>query len=281
MSLRLTCEMRTTVRHFDGVLAESTRCARARPISGQSAARIQEFFPRDMTNEYQQIHLLPEGWGGTDSGSAGHELASATGLQAGRRGTAESLAPDPRPAACATVMSGPSASALVVPAEPAWLVAQPGESPRLARRKPAGSAPCVRLEAVTLRRQLRLLLMCPGEQRVRVNGVIAPPLVALKENDCVRLDADVALHVALFNRPCIGPVNAKLVGKECPVCRVPFAVNVRCCSCACGAAMHCEEDAVTDGLQCAQLRSSSGCIVCQRPVILQPGYNCLPEVQIE
>jgi len=75
----------------------------------------------------------------------------------------------------------------------------------------------------------------------------------------------------------VGPAPADWIGKECPVCRVPFTAASRCCICACGSVMHCEDTGNDDSLQCAQLRVRSGCPACQRAVVLEPGYSYLPE----
>jgi hypothetical protein len=173
------------------------------------------------------------------------------------------------------------APALVVPANPAWLVSSPNESPHLATAKPGGTATSLLIEPVTQGQQLRLLVVCPPDRRVRVNGIVAPWLVVLKEMDCIDLDADVTCHVSIFHQPSVGPASATLLGKECPVCRVPFTADSRAYTCACGAAMHHQDAGAVDSLQCAQLLSSSGCPVCRRPVVLEPGYRYALEVGCE
>jgi len=165
---------------------------------------------------------------------------------------------------------------LAIPPGPAWLWPRAGAPPQLGEAAPGGAALAVLLEQVALRRQPRLLLVTASAGLVHVNGLPAPRFSLLKERDTLRLDGDVLLHVTVYNRPVIGPVQAALIGKECPVCRVPFTATSRCYICACGAAMHCE-DSGDDCLQCAQLRVRSGCPVCGRPVVLEPGYSYLPE----
>jgi hypothetical protein len=171
---------------------------------------------------------------------------------------------------------GPAPAALALPPRPAWLWPRAGGPPQLGEEKPGGAAQAVLLEQVTQRRQPRLLLVREGCGLVHVNGLPAPRFSLLKERDTLRLDGDFLLHVTIYNRPVIGPVAAALIGKECPVCRVPFTVSSRCYVCSCGTALHCE-DSGEDCLQCAKLRVRSGCPVCQRPVVLDPGYSYLPE----
>jgi hypothetical protein len=224
-----------------------------------------------MNNAHQQIHLIPE----RGSGSFNSEARQNRYMPSLRSAVVEDHN------LRNTMPNSLQLPALTVPAKPAWLVSSPGMPPRLTRIKPRKKAAAFLVEPVMQRSQLRLLLICPQERRVRLNGIIAPRFVVLKEKDCIHMPSDVALHVTIFNRPCVGPVSTKFVGKECPICRVPFAAGVRSYTCACGAAMHCESDGTTDVLQCAQLCSGSGCPVCQKPVVLKQGYSYLPEVANE
>lgn len=103
-----------------------------------------------------------------------------------------------------------------------------------------------------------------------VNGEPAPVSFVLAPGDVVHwLNDEGGFKVGLFNRPDIGPPPETLIGKPCPVCRVPLAKQSMCVRCACGAAMHCEPDG-QDSLQCAQLRQA--CPVCNRQLTTQEGY---------
>jgi hypothetical protein len=203
-----------------------------------------------MNTEQQQVHLIVE----------------EIGAEGSLRG------------AGATPASGmPAQPVLTIPPGPAWLWPCAGGPPKVAMSRPADPARAVLLEQVAQRRQPRLLLVRAGASRVYINGLPAPHLNLLKEKDSLRLDGEFLLHVTVYNRPVIGPVGAEWIGKECPVCRVPFTASSRCYVCACGAVLHCEDSGNDDCLQCAQLRVRSGCPACQRPVVLEPGYSYLPE----
>ena len=203
-----------------------------------------------MSTEQLQIHLIVE------------RVGSGTPL----RGTAAVVAGEPE-----------GTPALAVPPGPAWLWPCAGEPPKVAEAKPPGVKGAVLMEQVPLRRQPRLLVVRAGAGRAHVNGLPAPRFALLKEKDTLRLDEDCVLHVAVFNQPSIGLASAERVGKECPVCRVPFLATSKCYVCACGTVMHCEDGGNDDSLQCAQLRARSGCPACQRPVVLESGYSYLPE----
>jgi hypothetical protein len=203
-----------------------------------------------MSTEHQQVHLILE-----TAAAGGPPVAVGTGLG----------------------HEAPALPALEVPPGPAWLWPCAGGPPRIALSRPGGMEQAVLLEQVALRRQPRLLLVRMGGSKIYVNGLPAPRFSLLKERDSLRLDADFLLHVAVYNRPTIGPAAAECIGKECPVCRVPFTAACRCFVCACGAVLHCEDSGIDDCLQCAHLRARSGCPACQRPIVLEPGYSYLPE----
>lgn len=133
------------------------------------------------------------------------------------------------------------------------------------------------LEQVVQHRQPRLLLVRAGTGQVRVNGLPVPHFILLKEKDCLSLDEEFLLHITVYLQPMIGLASAECVGKECPVCRVPFAAASKCYFCPCGAAMHCEDSGTEESLQCAELCARSGCPACQRPVALTCGYSYMPE----
>lgn len=174
--------------------------------------------------------------------------------------------------------AGPArARVLSCTAEPAWLLVSASQEPRLTRARPGEAEAAVLLEPVLQGRQARLLQTTMGDQPAYVNGLRAPRFVVLRECDCLRLEERYLFHVTVFHTPSIAPVSAAWIGRECPVCRVPFAAGAKCYTCACGTVMHCEDPSVEDSLQCARLCVRSGCPACQRPVVLQAGYSYLPE----
>lgn len=191
----------------------------------------------------------------------------------------ESLAPVAAPAAAGAGLGAASSAlpALVVPPEPAWLWTREGGPPKIAGAKPGRAACAVLLEPVVQRRQPRLLLVRGAGVLVLVNGQPAPRFSVLKERDTLRLDGDALLHVTVYHRPVIGPPPAEWIGKECPFCRVPFVAASKCYVCACSAVLHCEDAGQEDSLECARLRGRAGCLACQRPIVLEPGYAYLPE----
>ena len=138
-----------------------------------------------------------------------------------------------------------------------------------------GAAAAVLLEPIlNQRRQLRLLASFSEQVFPSVNGEPAPRRVVLAAGDYFNwAPGGGGFHVVLFNKPQIGPPSASVLGKPCPVCRVPFIVATRSVACLCGVVLHCEEDA-KDGLQCAQLRRE--CPACKRPIVLTEGYVSPP-----
>jgi hypothetical protein len=206
-----------------------------------------------MSANHQQFHLLV----------AGNE-----------RSLAESW---PGPGAAASP-AGVRADALVVPPDPAWLIAPPKTPARLSTLKAESGRACAILEPVTRGRLSVLFCQRVGPHPVRVNGLPIPLFATLKESDHLQIGTAFACYITLFNRPGLEDASPAWVGRECPVCRVPVALGVRCYVCPCGAILHCEVAATEDSLQCAQLRARSGCPACQRPVVLEAGYTFLPEV---
>jgi hypothetical protein len=206
-----------------------------------------------MSANHQQFHLLV----------AGNE-----------RGSAESR---PAPVAVASP-AGVRPDALVVPPDPAWLIAPPKAPARLSTLRAESGRACAILEPVTRGRLSVLFCQRFGRHPVRVNGLPIPLFATLKEGDQLQIGSAFACYISLFNRPRLEDATPDRVGRECPVCRVPVALGVRCYVCPCGAVMHCEADGSEDSLQCAQLRARSGCPACQRPVVLEAGYTFLPEV---
>jgi hypothetical protein len=171
-----------------------------------------------------------------------------------------------------------AASTLPVPPGCGWLAVAPGETPAITREQPARPRPAVAIETIqSPRRQPRLILVTPPGLRTRVNGQAAPRFAVLKEKDHFQLPGTPVFHVMVFNQPPVGPAPVEAIGRECPVCRAPFAAGSVCYRCACGALMHCEDDSSEESLQCAKVRASSGCAACGRPLVLSAGYTYVPE----
>lgn len=163
-----------------------------------------------------------------------------------------------------------------MPAEPAVVVTPAGESPRLVpRSNPLANGALVVEQVVNSRRQIRMLAINPNGGRLHVNGHAAPRVAVLGEKDALQLANDTVLHVTIFNRPRIHQPPPQLLGKQCPVCRVPFAETAAIYLCPCGVAMHCEADD-TDGLQCARLHHA--CVACERPITLREGFSYWPDL---
>jgi hypothetical protein len=135
----------------------------------------------------------------------------------------------------------------------------------------AGPAGSVLLEPFfNWRKQLRLLAIFRAHSDPHVNGAPAPRVAVLSPGDFFQWAPGFGgFRVALFSKPQVGPPPSAVLGKPCPVCRVPFAATATCVSCLCGVVLHCEPDE-KEGLQCAQLRRE--CPVCKRPVVLTEGY---------
>jgi len=119
---------------------------------------------------------------------------------------------------------------------------------------------------------VRLWLVNSANDRVHVNGAVAPLLAVLKERDFVQFEEGCGAYISVLNRPRIGPPPPHLLGRECPVCRVKFAPGSKCYQCPCGAAFHMED---ADGLQCAQTRTEC---TCGRPTILVEGFSYQPDL---
>src|SRR6516162_4587722 len=110
-------------------------------------------------------------------------------------------------------------------------------------------------------------MVLPPSHLVRINAAPAPRVTVLRIGDWVRLSAGLLLRVALYNRPAIGPPGPELLGKECPVCRVPLSAETTVYVCAsCGAGLHCEgpDHAEQERLECARI--CSACPRCMTPV---------------
>ena len=161
-------------------------------------------------------------------------------------------------------------SALRLPFGPTMLTDDVLASPSLRAPPRSAAAPGVLVESFfNPSKQLRLLAWFPAASVPQVNGAPAPHWVVLAPGDFFQWAPGLGFRVALFNKPHIGPPSATVLGKPCPVCRVPFAANSTCVTCICGIVLHCEPDD-KEGLPCAQMRRE--CPVCQRSIVLTEGY---------
>jgi hypothetical protein len=96
--------------------------------------------------------------------------------------------------------------------------------------------------------------------RVRVNGQPAPAITMLRLADQIELGDGTVLHVSIHHRPLLGPPPARLIGKSCPVCLVPFESTTRVYVCPyCESAMHLEVAAHRDGSRGRSDGSPDGC----------------------
>jgi hypothetical protein len=129
------------------------------------------------------------------------------------------------------------------------------------------------------RSQARLAVLALTEEPLRVNGQPAPRVTMLKERDVVQLGANLVLHVAIFHRPNFGAPEPQAIGRQCPVCGLPFDATSRCLRCQCGTHLHCEEG-FAGALECARMLRS-GCPSCHRALVLTPGFSSFPEVSDE
>jgi hypothetical protein len=123
------------------------------------------------------------------------------------------------------------------------------------------------------RHQRRLLVTFIHEPDPRVNGELAPPFALLKPGDFFQWAPGLGFRVAVLAKPEVGPPPPALVGRPCPVCRVPFVAESTCFTCACGVVVHVEPDG-PEALQCAQL--SGACPHCRQPFVLTEAHVGLP-----
>ncbi len=171
------------------------------------------------------------------------------------------------------------AERLGVPHGVSYLQVGPAAWVRLLAKAPAKGEPACAVEPVGGREPLLLLLSAAGA-RVRVNGQPAPPVALLGVKDQVQVGGGPLLHVTAYHAARVGPAPEGLLGRECPVCRVPLAATTVYVCPGCGAALHCEgEEKGPDRLECARL--SSECPACRAPVVMQEGWAYLPELADE
>ncbi len=174
--------------------------------------------------------------------------------------------PDPR-----QLVADQSASVIRLPHAPALLGDESplNASPSWTRHSAASPLGVLVEPFFNQRKQLRLLAWFPAASAPQVNGEPAPRLVVLAPGDFFQWAPRHCCRIVLFNKPQIGAPPVPVLGKPCPICRVPFSPTSTCVTCVCGVVLHCEPDEKA-GLQCAQMRRE--CPVCRRPIVLKEGY---------
>lgn len=140
---------------------------------------------------------------------------------------------------------------------------------------PGGTDEHLCFEPVSWDRKPAVVMSAPPG-RVRLNGHRAPRLSVLDVGDQVSQDETV-LHLSRIRRPHVGTAPKDLVGRNCPVCMVPFAEASNVVVCECGAGLHLDPESVPESerLDCALLGS---CPTCDQPVSLEAGVVFLPEL---
>jgi hypothetical protein len=151
-------------------------------------------------------------------------------------------------------------------------------NPRIvaAPRSPGAAADTLQLEPLTVDRRPALLMLTPNEVGVRVNDRPAPRIAVLAVGDQLQI-GDAVLHLTRYREFPVGPPSAEMLGRPCPVCRVPFDENTRAYVHDCGLAMHLEPESkpAEDRLECALL---GDCPNCDGPISLESGYAYVPEL---
>ncbi len=135
-----------------------------------------------------------------------------------------------------------------------------------------------------------VIIVVPDEIEVRVNGLAAGPTSVLSVGDVVDISAgQTVLHVALYQRPYIGPALPEHLARECPVCLTRIEAQSKVLVCVrCGGVLHdgtiaddgaadsdgprLEADA--DSLQCARIVTSCPC--CSQRLAFTEGYVDAP-----
>jgi hypothetical protein len=162
-----------------------------------------------------------------------------------------------------------------------WLVVEESKPPRLVRDSPPESLKRQHfvIEPVFIAHQQQAILVSPPGRRARVHGQLAPFATLIGPGDTVMLDSEDEhlLHVALYQRVPVAKCPEQFVGKDCPICRVPFRSADELYLCVCGVALH-WKSAPGDGqepLTCAQ--DISECPSSFHPIVKTEGYASLPE----
>lgn len=189
------------------------------------------------------------------------------------------LVPDYIPDGALLKNARPRQPPLAVPDGVSYLSSDPAcglrITPQPAERSGRGQ---LMLEPIGDGQQPQLLLIWPAGEQVFVNGKAAPQLCVLGERDQFQVGDDHVLHLAVYNRPEIGPPSADSVAKECPVCRIKFAADTRVYACVkCRTAIHLQGDETPPEtrLECALMVSE--CPVCCAKIEMAAGYAWHPE----
>jgi len=165
------------------------------------------------------------------------------------------------------------ASSLVLPPDHCAVIPGADAVLRLVPESSPAATGALLLELVRQREQpLRLLAVADDAGSLRVNGQAAPRVAVLRENDVVQWGPEVSFVVEFVRHSVVGPPPPELVGRPCPICRVPFSAAALTYGCVCGTRLHCE--AREDRLQCAQ--RSRICPSCRKPVVLEANGAALP-----
>ena len=118
---------------------------------------------------------------------------------------------------------GERALELEIPAGVSHLAVDRDAGPVIRRERHGAAAV---LETIRLNGREQLLLLARSEQRLRLNGYPAPRVAVLRLKDQLQL-GDRVLHVTMYQRPRLITPPSEQVGRPCPVCKVPFAVDTR------------------------------------------------------
>ena len=158
-----------------------------------------------------------------------------------------------------------------------YLVAALGEPPRLRPTPPKSAAEAIALEPVHHHGRSWLVMRRPGRE-IRVNGLPAPRIAALRTGDQVQASDEYLLHVSLFTRPYVGPRLEGHADKTCLYCRAGFEPGLTVYVCPhCRTPLHCqgEEKPAEERLGCARLVSE--CPTCHMPVVMKEEFAYVPE----
>lgn len=116
------------------------------------------------------------------------------------------------------------------------------------------------------------LAMVALKDDILVNGLPALPVTVLGAKDSLALAPGCLCYVTERVRPFVGTPSGELLGKKCPVCRIPADDKTRVVTCQCGALYHHEtktshpDVADEDRLSCFE--KVQVCLVCGRPVTM-------------
>jgi len=163
------------------------------------------------------------------------------------------------------------------PSRVSYLTTASGEPPRLSPTPPESAAEAIALEPVHHHGRSWLLMRSRGRD-VRVNGLPAPRIAALRVGDQVQAGGEYALHVSVYTRPYVGPRLDEHADKTCAYCRTEFEPGSTVYVCPhCRTALHCQGDEKPEGdrLTCARLVSE--CPKCHMPVVMKEEYAYVPE----